>query len=96
MNHLVLQAQVQERKALRYTPAGLPALDLRLAHESRLLEAGVERQVSMEIAAVGIGEVVRDLQVLPLGALAVFTGFLARQRSGRGIVFHINRLEATT
>jgi primosomal replication protein N len=32
MNRLVLQAQVLERKAMRYTPAGLPALDLRLAH----------------------------------------------------------------
>ncbi|HEX6362976.1 MAG TPA: primosomal replication protein N, partial [Albitalea sp.] len=28
MNRLVLQAQLVERAAVRYTPAGLPALDL--------------------------------------------------------------------
>ncbi|MEO8805817.1 MAG: primosomal replication protein N, partial [Burkholderiaceae bacterium] len=28
MNRLVLTAQLLERGALRYTPAGLPALDL--------------------------------------------------------------------
>jgi primosomal replication protein N len=92
MNHLVLQAQLLERKAVRYTPAGLPAVDLRLAHASTVLEAGVERQVSMEVAAVGIGEVVRELQALALGSQAIFTGFLAKQRNGRGVVFHIKRL----
>jgi primosomal replication protein N len=92
MNRLVLQAAVLERKALRYTPAGLPALDLRLSHESQVEEAGSNRQVSMEVAAVGIGDVVRDLQALALGTPAVFVGFLAKQRNGRGIVFHVNQL----
>jgi primosomal replication protein N len=92
MNRLMLQAQVLERKAIRYTPAGLPAIDLRLAHASQVQEAGTGRQVALEIAAVGIGEVVRELQALALGTETVFTGFLAKQRNGRGIVFHINQL----
>ena len=92
MNRLELQAQVLERKAMRYTPAGLPALDLRLAHASQVEEAGAPRQVAMEIAAVGIGDIVRDLQALALGSPAVFVGFLAKQRNGRGIVFHVNQL----
>jgi primosomal replication protein N len=36
MNRLVLQAQLVERGALRYTPAGIPALDLNLKHESQV------------------------------------------------------------
>ncbi|MEP7102565.1 MAG: primosomal replication protein N, partial [Burkholderiales bacterium] len=36
MNRLVLTAQLVERGALRYTPAGLPALDLSLKHESEV------------------------------------------------------------
>jgi primosomal replication protein N len=33
MNRLVLAATLLERGVLRYTPAGLPALDLVLKHE---------------------------------------------------------------
>jgi primosomal replication protein N len=52
MNRLVLTACVIERGALRYTPAGLPALDLSLRHESQVTQDGLPRQVSMEIKEV--------------------------------------------
>ncbi|MES2482746.1 MAG: primosomal replication protein N, partial [Pseudomonadota bacterium] len=39
MNQLVLSARIAQAFALRYTPAGLPALDLRLEHESEVSEA---------------------------------------------------------
>ena len=48
MNRLVLDATLVERAALRYTPAGLPALDLGLKHESTVTEDGQPRKVSME------------------------------------------------
>jgi hypothetical protein len=35
VNRLVLSAQLVERGALRYTPAGLPAFDLELKNESQ-------------------------------------------------------------
>ena len=44
MNRLVLQAQLVERSAPRYTPAGLPALDLSLRHESTVSEDGQPRR----------------------------------------------------
>jgi primosomal replication protein N len=34
-NQLLLTAVVAELGALRFTPAGLPAIDLRLEHESK-------------------------------------------------------------
>lgn len=40
MNRLVLSATLVQRAALRYTPAGLPALDLSLQHESEVSEDG--------------------------------------------------------
>ena len=49
MNRVVITAQIVERQALRYTPAGLPALDLRIAHASQVQEAGAVRQVSVEM-----------------------------------------------
>jgi primosomal replication protein N len=96
VNRLVLNAQVVERKVLRYTPAGLPALDLRLAHASQVEQAGSARQVSFEMPAVAIGEVARSLEFVTVGATAEFTGFLAKQRSGRGVVFHIQSLSPST
>jgi primosomal replication protein N len=84
---------VQHTGALRYTPAGLPALDLGLAHESTLSEAGHPRQVRVNLNAVGLGEVVWSLQGLALGSQAQFAGFLAASRNGKGLVFHITEVQ---
>ena len=92
MNRLVLQAKVLERGAVRYTPAGLPALDLGLRHESALSEAGQLRKVSVEIRALGIGEVAHRLAKLEIGSESGFAGFISAQRNGRGIVFHVTEL----
>ncbi len=94
MNRLVLQAQILEKAALRYTPAGLPALDLMLRHESTADEAGAPRKIALEIKAVAIGEIVKRVQALDLAEKTVFTGFLSAQRQGRGTVFHITGLDA--
>ncbi|MEF7615993.1 primosomal replication protein N [Aquincola sp. MAHUQ-54] len=93
MNRLVLQAQLQERAALRYTPAGLPALDLVLKHESEVTEDGHPRKVSMELRAVAIGEITQPVGRLELGASRTFAGFLAAARNGRGVVFHVTALD---
>jgi primosomal replication protein N len=93
MNRLVLSARVVERGALRYTPAGLPALDLSLKHESEVSEDGQPRKVSMEVRAVGIGGVTQALGSLALGADAGFGGFLTSARNGRGLLFHITSVE---
>jgi primosomal replication protein N len=93
MNQLVLNAQLLQRGAVRYTPAGLPAFDICLKHESQVLEAGTPRKVSMEIKAVVIGELSQRVGGLEIGEQACFTGFLAAQRNGRGTVFHITALD---
>jgi primosomal replication protein N len=93
MNRLVLQATLVQRQAMRYTPAGLPALDLSLAHSSAVSEDGQPRQVSFEMRAVAIGAVTRSLQPLPLGSMGRFGGFLTSQRNGRGLLFHITEVE---
>ena len=93
MNHLVLNALLLERGAVRYTPAGLPAIDMCLKHESQVQEAGVPRKVSMEIKAVVIGELSQRVGGLGVGESACFTGFLAAQRNGRGTVFHVTALD---
>ena len=93
MNRLVLQAQLVERGALRYTPAGIPAFDLSLRHESQVTVEGQPRQVSMEIKARALGQITTRLAQCELGSSHGFAGFLGSQRNGRGIVFHVTELD---
>lgn len=93
MNRFVLAATLVERAALRYTPAGLPALDLSLKHESEATEDGQPRKVSMEIRALAIGAVTQVLVPLELGSSALFGGFITSTRNGRGLLFHITSVE---
>jgi primosomal replication protein N len=94
LNRLVLGAQLVERGAVRYTPAGLPALDLKLQHAAMVTEDGQPRQVSLEIRAVAIGQITRPLAALALGSSGTFAGFLAAARNGRGLLFHITSVDA--
>jgi primosomal replication protein N len=92
MNRMVLSAQLVERGATRYTPAGLPAVDLVLKHASTVTEDGQPRKVSLEIKAVAIGEITRRFCALQLGQSGDFAGFLATARNGRGLLFHVTEL----
>lgn len=78
---------------MRYTPAGLPALDAKLDHESSVEEAGQIRQVRVTVKAVALGVVAERLGILPVGSVWRFTGFLAMPRNGKSIVLHIQEFQ---
>ncbi|QKV56478.1 MAG: primosomal replication protein N [Dechloromonas sp.] len=83
-----------ERKALRYTPAGVPVSEGRLRHSSKQAESGAERLVEVEIAVLALGEPARWLQAAPLGRSVSVTGFLAaRSRNSKAPVLHVNSIE---
>ena len=84
---------VKERSALRYTPAGLPALDLVIDHQSVVQEEGTPRKVAMDCKAVCIGTLAVQAQRLAMDEPVDFHGFLAPARNGRGMVFHITSLK---
>jgi len=88
-NCLVLTACIAEVDALRYTPAGLPALNLKLEHESDILEAGQARQVKAAVKAVAFGALAERLVKQAIGSVWRFSGFLATPRNGKSVVFHI-------
>ena len=93
MNHLLLTACIAEVKALRYTPAGLPALDLKLEHESTITEVGQERQVKLAVKAVALGTVAEKLGIQPIGSSWQFRGFLGTPRNGKSVVLHIQEFQ---
>lgn len=81
---------------MRYTPAGLPALDLVLKHESEVREDSQPRKVTLELRAVAIGAAItRQVGSVVLGDGGVYTGFLGAARNGRGVVFHVTAYAAT-
>jgi primosomal replication protein N len=89
LNHLVLTAGIAELEAMRYTPAGLPALNMRLEHESTVQEAGQSRQVKAAVKAVAFGAQAERLAKQAIGSQWRLTGFLASARNGKSVVFHI-------
>ncbi|WP_093161555.1 primosomal replication protein N [Variovorax sp. YR216] len=89
VNQLVLTACVAEIGALRFTPAGLPAVDARLEHESTIVEAGQSRTVKAAVKAVAFGAVAERLARQALGSLWRFQGFLATPGNGKHPVLHI-------
>jgi primosomal replication protein N len=96
VNHLVLTGCITEIDALRYTPAGLPALNLRLEHESDIEEAGQTRQVKASIKALALGALAERLVKQALGSDWSFSGFLATSRNSRYVVFHIQEFQRLT
>ena len=74
---------------MRYTPAGLPALNFRLEHESEVTEAGGQRSVKAAIRAVAFGTLAERLVKQAVGSVWKFTGFIANARQGKSVVFHI-------
>ena len=89
VNQLLLTAVVVESGALRFTPAGLPALDLKLEHESTVPEAGKPRQVKAVLKAVAFGGVAERLAMQAMGSLWHFQGFLATSGTAKQPVLHI-------
>jgi primosomal replication protein N len=78
---------------MRYTPAGLPALDLRLEHESQVREAGQARQIKLELKAVAFGAMAEQLARQAVGSCWQFTGFLGNTRNSKGLLLHIQQIE---
>jgi primosomal replication protein N len=88
-NRLILTARIASVSDLRYTPAGVPALDLELQHESQQSEAQVPRTVQLSIKAVVFGELTQRLQALDLTQAVHFKGFLVSPRYGKSVTFHV-------
>ena len=93
-NRLVIAGQLVELDSLRYTPAGVPRLAMKIRHASTQVEAGAERQVQCEVPALALGEVAQQAVRLQAGQQVRAEGFLA-QRSLRNmqLVLHIEKIK---
>lgn len=89
-NSVRLTGVVVAREALRWTPARVPVLELRIEHKSRQIEAGAEREVSCELAVRALGPVAQQMQGVALGSSLTIEGFLSvKSARNRSPVLHI-------
>lgn len=95
MNQLSLSASVVQVQTLRYTPAGIPALNIVLEHESQVVEMGTARQVKVQLRAVAFGAHAETLARSGLDSSHSFHGFLTNARNGKGLLFHIQDFSKT-
>jgi primosomal replication protein N len=87
-----LYAAIAELSALRYTPAGIPAIEFRLEHASQQTEAGQVRQVKAALKAMAFGALAERMAQQTLGSQWRFTGFLSSTRNGKSVALHITDL----
>jgi len=93
-NRVVLAGKLLEMASLRYTPAGIPALNFRIAHASEQLEAGTRRSVECELSALAVGQPAVLLAGAKPGDGLRLTGFLAaKSLKSRTPVLHVNEIE---
>jgi primosomal replication protein N len=93
VNRTELTACIAEQAALRYTPAGLPALDLILEHTSEVEEAGQMRKIQLKLRALAFGSQAERLVKQAVGSVWMFKGFLATPRQGKSVVLHIQEFQ---
>jgi primosomal replication protein N len=95
MNNLSITATLVSVSALRYTPAGVPVIELVLEHTSEQVEAGHTRQVRCTLAAIAAGEQATWLKNASLGECHTFEGFLAaRTKQAKQPVLHVTASRA--
>ena len=65
-------------------------IEVRCGHSGGLVEAGVERKLPFEFAAIAIGDCARRLDAEALGAEIELSGFLApRNRRSTRLIVHV-------
>jgi len=92
-NRFVVDGELVELDELRYTPAGIARITLKIRNVSTQQEAGMQRQVQCDIPALAFGDAAKQASLLQAGRRVKAEGFLA-QRSLRiaQLVMHIDNI----
>jgi len=93
-NQFVVDGELIElESSLRYTPAGIARIALKIRSTSTQQEADMPRQVRCDIPALAFGNAAQQASVLKIGQRVKVQGFLA-QRSSRiaQLIMHIDNI----
>jgi primosomal replication protein N len=89
-----LSGRLLELGTLRYTPAGVAAIEFKVAHESEQDEAGGRRKVTAEVGAIAFETQAKLLAGRPLGSEVRLQGFLAAKgKRSKKLLLHVTNIE---
>ena len=89
-----MSGRLLELGALRYTPAGVAAVEFKLAHQSEQDEAGGRRSIQAEVGAIAFETQAKLLAARPLGSSVRVQGFLgAKSKRSKRLVLHVTNIE---
>jgi len=93
-NSAELSGTLVEKKAKRFTPAGIPVLELLVSHQSQVTEAARPRTVQFELRVKALGDIAESIEQAPLGSVLQMKGFFAPARlHSRSLIFHLTNFE---
>lgn len=93
LNQLKLTARLIAKDAIRYTPAGQAVINCQLQYQGQVNEAEFLRDVEVNLSAIVIGSLYRTIEMMNVGELAEFEGFLAhKSMRSQALVFHITNI----
>jgi len=75
---------------MRYTPAGIPALDMLLEHLSQDLSG---HDATIQISSVAFGLQAQTLATTPLGSNLKLDGFLRHSAKSKKLILQIENFE---
>lgn len=83
--------------ALRFSPANIPLLNLRLGHHSEQMEAGSKRIVRCEVNVVVAGQLALDTAKFKAGNRVKVQGFLERKsQNSSQLLIHGTKIETSS
>lgn len=92
MNTIHLNGELTQKSQMRYTPAGLPVLEVVFHHMSVVNEAGSERKLEFDFSAKACGDIALFLEKEPLGSVFEMSGFIApKSIRSRQLIVHITQ-----
>lgn len=93
INRCVIDGELLELDTLRYTPAGVARVEMKIKHASVQQEAGVARKVECTIPALALDKAALAASKMQPGQQVRVEGFLA-QRSLRitQLILHIDKI----
>jgi primosomal replication protein N len=96
-NEVVIDGRLLKRGTLRHTPAGIPAINLVIGHQSIQIEAGGRREAQCEVEAVAIGDLAVRLNKEKLNQSLRISGFLTRHSvKDQRLVLHVVSAETNS
>ncbi|MDI9335085.1 MAG: hypothetical protein QM533_12000 [Cytophagales bacterium] len=90
MNRYQVTGQLIERQSLRYTPAGVPAIDLQIEHVSQDQDG---HDATVNLSSVAFGAVAQTLATMPLGSQLKLDGFLRHSAKSKKLILQIETFE---